>query len=137
MKPPSKEMQPILAGVCVGLVVVIYLALSGNIDFLNDSTSSKSPQAEKQANQTGLSEFERKHFYTEWVLAEDKATTWEKVGRESYAHSELDYELLDQFQQELLDKYNLTKDQAYAICGEAFEKNWPMPEPVTRVRAAN
>jgi len=93
----------------------------------------------------GLAEVKRRQIYKEIVAAEDRAQaeadrqypisgriTWNLTASElrsrMYKNVDLMQHLGEEYKNDLMKKYGLTREQLKEITFEAFEENWPMPK---------
>lgn len=84
----------------------------------------------KPEEQFGLSEEKRKEIWKELVLIEDRAMeeALEQYPEEFEKQVEMERRLIDEYQNKLAEKYELTREQLQEISVEGVEKDWPFPK---------
>lgn len=99
----------------------------------------------KSEEKFGLTEVKRRRIYKEIVDAEDRAqaeadrqypisgrTTWDLSRSELRSRIDKNIELMrhleEEYKNDLMKKYSLTREQLKEITFEGFEENWPMPK---------
>ena len=77
----------------------------------------------------GLSEEKRKEIWKELILIEDRAMeeALERYPQELEKQIEMERRLIDENENKLAEKYELTPDQLGKISTEGLEKDWPFP----------
>lgn len=96
------------------------------------------PVAEEPADadgvRFGLTIEQREQCYYDIIAAEDRAVAEAEAqypldteDAEVASHVALRIELLDRYEQEVLDEYGITADQLDAIVQEGIQNGWPMP----------
>lgn len=110
------------------IVIPVFLYVIGN-PTKEDKKTSKSTSNESETLY-GLTEQTRRKFFKELVAAEDRALAEADIARlrnPPKANIKKWFELEEKYQQEVRQKYNITKEIEKEIVIEGFKENWPMP----------
>lgn len=97
----------------------------GRIKFnINENFEQYIKQRSKSETLFGLTEQTRREIFKELVAAEDRA--WAEADRLD-VNGNKRIELQEKYKQEVMEKYNITKQISKKIENEGMKENWPFP----------
>ena len=115
--------------IAIGAIILCIFVFSWLIQVMENSPESEAPEQQQELAKFGFTKIQRQAIYNEVIAAERRA--WDEARQQFpsdvMAQVDLDNELNEKYQNEIAEKYGISRDNLWSIVLEGVENNWPRP----------